>query len=446
MTKQHILWILSVITVMVMACKPKPVNPPEDPQPGSDTTKQDTTKQDTTKHDTIPIIPTIDTVRIDTVTFDSVINLTNDRVVCSYVDWYCDQNKVLGLYKYVTHICFAFAELYVVDSVYQKFDLSGGTSSWNLFKKVVALKQKNPDLKIQLSFSHVVENTDENSQQGGFSAMAKSQEQMSHFAHDCKEFCKKWNLDGIDIDWELPGLSWSNHACDPAVDTENHVKLMKTLRDTLPAGEYLLTYAGYPKDKRKITGGWQFVDNKAVEPYVDWINVMTYDLGSGSHPHSAMYCTAADWDILRTWQAFNAIGFPMNKMVLGIPFYGRVSFDSKPEVYDYYIIQNNLSSGKWTRKYHNLWQVPYVVDKSGSMICSYDDAQSIAYKANWAISKGMRGLMWWSQGGDDGKKTLTQACWNGMKTERQTWQYYIIHLSDSTTITTEPVYIPEQPK
>lgn len=436
--KKQLFCIAMIVAAVIIGCDP--VNPVPDPDPHHEDTVP---AVDTT--DTVVPTPKIDTVRIDTCAFDSVVDLTNDKVVCSYVEWYYNSGRqpLSGLQNYVTHICFAFAELYVVDSVYQKFDLSGGSSAWTVFKSVLKLKDKNPDLKIQISFSHVVENND-NSQGGGFSAMAKSQEQMSHFAHDCKVFCDTWGLDGIDVDWELPGISWSNHACDPLVDTENYTKLMKTLRDTLPFGQYLLTYAGYPKDKRRAEGGqgWEFVDNAAVEPYVDWINVMTYDLGSATSgtPHSAM-TASADWDINRMLRTFKGIGFPTNKIVLGMPFYGRWSFDDEPYVYDYWQIENNIKSGLWTRHYNKQWQTPYVTDKSNKMICSYDDEESIAYKSQWVKDNGLRGFMWWSQGGDTAGKKLTKACWNGMKKETQHWQYFRYHLSDSTIVVSDTIRI-----
>lgn len=432
--KKNLLIIASLLTIFVIGCKPRIIEPDE-PTPSQDTIR-DTTARDTTPVDTIPqdTILRVDTVSIDTIAFDSVINLENNRVVCSYVEWY---GKYLPDANKVTNICYAFAELYVRDGVYQKFDLSG--KNYSQFKRVIKLKEKNPNLKVQISFSHVCENSD-NSQGGGFSMMAKSQEQMSQFAHDCKVFCQENNLDGVDIDWELPGLSWSGHACDPAVDIYNYTKLMKTLRDTLPFGEYLLTYAGYPKDMQKVSGGWQFIDNIAVEPYVDWFNVMTYDMGHGTIPHNAMKCGDADWDIWNMYNQFNKKGYPMDKMVLGIAFYGRCNFDTKPECYDYNVIAGQIKNGIWERKYHPLWNVPYVV-KDGKMLCSYDDEQSIAYKANWANLHGLRGFMWWAQGGDDSKGTLTTACWNGMKTETQHWQYMIYHLSDSTQVKTEPMQI-----
>ncbi len=87
----------------------------------------------------------------------------------------------------------------------------------------------------------------------------------------------KWGIDGVDMDWEFR-LSWSGDpiAYDVAVDVANHVLLMKQLRETL-GNQYLLTYAGYCMDKQQVPGGWRYIDIAAVEPYVDFVNIMTYD-------------------------------------------------------------------------------------------------------------------------------------------------------------------------
>ena len=191
---------------------------------------------------------------------EELLPAKDGRVVIAYVTYY---GKAIPDPTLMTNINYAFAELYVKDGVYQGFKLQGNEER---FRQVVALKKKNPKLKISLSFSHTVSNSD-NSQGGGFSAMAKSDTYRKAFAKDCRDFCSKWGIDGIDIDWEFPGLSWSGHACDPSVDVENHVLLMKQLRETLGT-RYMLTYAGYVKDVTAATGGRRYIDIAAVDPYV----------------------------------------------------------------------------------------------------------------------------------------------------------------------------------
>ena len=87
----------------------------------------------------------------------------------------------------MTHINYAFAELYVRNGVYQGFKLQGNLSR---FEQIVALKDKNPLLKICLSFTHTVSNAD-NKQDGGFSALCKSEEGRKAFAEDCLAFLEK---------------------------------------------------------------------------------------------------------------------------------------------------------------------------------------------------------------------------------------------------------------
>ncbi len=192
------------------------------------------------------------------------------RVASAYVTYY---GTAIPDPKYLTHINYAFAELYMDNNQYQGFKLQGNE---NRFRDIVALKKIYPHLKILISFIHVVSNPD-NFQGGGFSALAKSDASRKAFANDCKDFLIKWGIDGVDMDWEFPGLSWSGNPCDPAVDGLIYTLLMKQLRETL-GSDFLLTYAGYVKDKQPTTGGYKFIDISAVNPYVDFVNIMTYNL------------------------------------------------------------------------------------------------------------------------------------------------------------------------
>ncbi|MEI3468794.1 MAG: glycosyl hydrolase family 18 protein [Bacteroides intestinalis] len=38
------------------------------------------------------------------------------------------------------------------------------------------------------------------------------------FAQDCKKFVQQEGIDGIDIDWEFPGMTFGSNAYDPLVD------------------------------------------------------------------------------------------------------------------------------------------------------------------------------------------------------------------------------------
>ena len=336
---------------------------------------------------------------------EELLPAKDGRVAIAYVTYY---GKAIPDPMLMTHINYAFAELYVKDGVYKGFKLQGNEDR---FRQVVALKKKNPNLKISLSFSHTVTN-DDNSQGGGFSALAKSDEYRKAFAKDCRDFCSKWGIDGIDIDWEFPGLSWSGHACDPSVDVENHVLLMKQLRETLGT-RYLLTYAGYVKNVIETDEGRKYIDIAAVDPYVDFVNVMTYDMDAAPHHQSALRDKSAYVDCERAIKAYTDAGVAASKLVLGIPFYGRISFDKSPGAIDYNKIilldKNDYKIDNWDSNAN----VPYVTYK-GSYYCGYDNEKSIAIKGDWIRSLGMKGMMYWDYNADDNQHTLCKAVWQAV--------------------------------
>ena len=331
--------------------------------------------------------------------------LKEGRVALAYVTYWGTQ---IPDARIITHINYAFAELYVRDGEYQGFKLQGNESR---FQQIVDLKKQHPHLKILVSFTHVVDNYD-NIQGGSFSALAKSDEYRKAFAQDCLEFIEKWGIDGIDIDWEFPGLSWSGAASDPAVDVQNHILLMKQLRETLGTN-YLLTYAGYIMDKRSVTGGYRYIDIKAVDQYVDFVNIMTYDMDAAPKHHSALSDSRAYWDCTRAISAYKNAGVEYNKMVLGIPFYGRHSYSEKPQSLNYSAILNLDKALYKIDNWDAVSKTPYVT-KSGIFFCGYDNQQSIENKASWARGLGLKGLMYWQYDADDAKGTLRKAVWESV--------------------------------
>ncbi len=311
----------------------------------------------------------------------------------------------------VTHINYAFAELYMVDGVYQGFKLQGKEAR---FESIVALKLSNPDLKICLSFTHGVSNSD-NKQGGSFSALSKSESNRKAFAEDCLAFLQKYGIDGIDLDWEFPGLSWSGAECDPSCDTDNYVLLVKQLRETL-GSDYELSYAGYCTDKVAVTGGYRYVDIKGMDPYVDYVNIMTYDLDEAPHHHSALSDSRAYKDCVRSVQAYLNAGVSPKKLVLGIPFYGRHSWSQKPTAITYKSILTYDRTKYRRNQWDEIAQCPYVETMGGDFFCGYDNPRSIAIKGDWVRQKGMLGLMYWEYDQDDAKGTLRTAVWNAVMT------------------------------
>ena len=331
----------------------------------------------------------------------------NTPVVVAYCPYYAG-DRLPDPYI-VTHINYAFAEVYVRGGEYRKFELQDNGNA-AILKKLIAFKTSNPDLKICLSFSHTVTNSD-NFQDGGFSAIAACDENRRKFATHCLEFCREWGIDGIDIDWEFPGLSWSGAACDPAADTRNFTLLMKQLRETL-GPRYLLTFAGYVMDKQATAGGTKYIDVAAVEPYVDFVNLMTYDMAAAPQYQSSISHPASYWDCTRAINAYRNAGFPMSKIVLGIPFYVRHAWDGANAVIDYRRL-TTLPSQYKINNWSDAAQSPYVT-LNGVFFGSYDNERSIALKGKWAHELGLRGMLYWECSEDDDALTLSHAVWDAV--------------------------------
>ncbi len=331
------------------------------------------------------------------------------RIAAAYVTYY---GSSIPDPTYITNIFYAYAELYVVNGKYQGFRLQGEESR---FASIVALKKTNPSLQISLSFTHTIANSD-NSQGGGFSSLAASDEYRRAFAEDCLEFIQKWGIDGIDIDWEFPGISWSGHASDPATDTKNNVLLMKQLRETLGTG-YLLSYAGYISGAKATAGGYKYIDIKGVDPYVDFVNIMTYDMDAAPNHHSALRDVSAYCDCYTAVYNYLGSGIKANKLILGIPFYGRHSFSTSPAAISYSKLMQQSSTYRLDN-FDESASVPYAT-LNGVYFCGYDNAKSIKIKGGWANSLGMRGMMYWSYDQDDSKGTLRKAVWRGVMSNQE---------------------------
>ena len=113
------------------------------------------------------------------------------------------------------------------------------------------------------------------------------------------EFCATYQLDGIDIDWEYPNAGAS---------AANFSALAIAFRSALPAGA--LVTAAVLADATDAEG----ISTDAVG-HLDFINLMAYDGPSDDHSSYAM--------AERSITSWLTRGIDAEKLVLGVPFYGR---------------------------------------------------------------------------------------------------------------------------
>lgn len=313
--------------------------------------------------------------------------VTNDKVVIAYVtSW----SSVIPDPAHITHINYAFGH------VTNSFDGVRIDNPQRL-KTLVALKEVKPELKVMLSVGGWGS--------GRFSEMASTDERRKAFAKDCLRVVEEFGLDGIDIDWEYPTSDMAGISASPD-DTKNFTLLMKELRRVLPA-EMQLTMASAANAK--------YVDFKEAVQYMDFVNVMNYDMASAPQHHSGMYRSemspgiTCEEGILAHVEA----GVPMEKLVFGMPFYGRAS--GALEGFNDYKNIVQLPEDKFTIEWDDTAKAPYVVEvKSGDVVCTFDDPRAIAIKCDYIAEKGMRGAMYWDYDGDTEDHTLARAVWEGV--------------------------------
>ena len=235
---------------------------------------------------------------------------------------------------------------------------------------------------------------------GGFSEMASTDQRRKSFAKDCKRIVRDYGLDGIDIDWEYPSSNEAGITATPE-DIDNFTLLMKELRKAL-GKSYLLSCA-------TIADG-RFVDFKAIEPYVDLVNIMMYDVGNPPYHHSSLYRSEMSGRVTaeEALKAHLDAGMPVNKLVLGVPFYGRSVKGFGGTNYGSLVKRTDV-----TRMWDDVAKVPYLV-KDGEFVCTYEDAESLAWKCKFIKEKGMRGAMYWEYRCDDEAGTLRHAVWEGV--------------------------------
>ena len=283
----------------------------------------------------------------------------------------------------LTHLNYAFA---LIKNDFETLDIQ----KEGRLKLMVALKKQNPDLKVLLSIGGWGA--------GNFSEMAADEKHRKTFCRNCLNAVTKYSLDGIDIDWEYPTSS-SAGISSSADDTKNFTLLMKDLRETL-GNDRLLTMASASNAK--------YVDFKEAIPYMNFVNVMTYDMGHPPKHNSALYRSSmASESCDESVAKHLAAGVPYEKMVLGIPFYGHGDGKAFDDYVDYKDIK--IDQSKYSVQWDAAAMVPYVTDATGKMVLNYDDERSVGLKAEYARDKKLAGAMYWNIEADDASHTLGHA-------------------------------------
>ncbi|KAI5457543.1 glycoside hydrolase superfamily [Mariannaea sp. PMI_226] len=282
-----------------------------------------------------------------------------------------------------------------------------GNNAYGCVKQLFLLKKANRKLKVMLSIGGWTWSS-------AFPAVASSAETRARFAQSSVTLMKDWGFDGIDIDWEYPAND---------TDASNMVLLLKAVRDELHS--YAKQYANNYHFQLSIAApagpdNYRKLHMKDIGAYVDHVNLMAYDYaGSWSqysghdanlytnvnNPHSTPFNTD---DAVK---AYINGGVPPQKIVLGMPIYGR-AFEATSGIGQPF---SGVGAGSWengiwdykalpksgaTVTYDSVAQGYYSYDPTAKELISFDTPEMVQKKVSYLKSRGLGGSMFWEASAD----------------------------------------------
>ncbi|RIJ71169.1 hypothetical protein D1871_15235 [Nakamurella silvestris] len=297
---------------------------------------------------------------------------------------------------------------------------------------VIAQRQARPNLKVIRSIGGWGAR--------GFSDAASTDAKRKVLVQSCiQSFVANGATDGFDLDWEFPVSGGLNNIGYSPDDRKNMNLLVDEFRAQLNAyadangknrRDFLVT-AALPAGRWQDSG-----DNVHGAPYdtatsfdletlgrtLDFINVMTYDMGTGYSPVSMFNQPLYKHHLDNTGDPWNSIddaityylnhGVPAKKMSLGVEFTLKRGFVVTDTVNNGLFrpwtatgcgtLANNFKSPTSTAliNWDDEVKSPYLWDPAAKRLCSYEDPQSLGLRAQYAKDRGLNGTFSWELTGD----------------------------------------------
>ena len=284
-----------------------------------------------------------------------------------------------------------------------------------------ALKARNPNVKIIISVGGW-------SMSFNFSTIFADASLRRNFVTSSVKFVVSNGFDGLDIDWEYPGIQGIgfNHV-DAINDPKNLALVLKELK-----AEFIVQSPNKTYELLVAMGTNQkvIVNYKDSVQYLDYINMMTYDYagswGNGGHL-AGLYYNPEEVDIDPQWNVDNAfkntlaMGCPLSKINLGLPLYGRGWANIKPTNIELPLfgtstagaattysglagepgltafkdLVNVINTNGLKEYYDPIAKASFVHNSSTGETWTYDNPQSVALKTQYALDNKMAGIFVW---------------------------------------------------
>jgi chitinase len=293
--------------------------------------------------------------------------------------------------------------------------VTGFSSDAQNFALLTALRRQNPTFTVLVSVGGWLWST-------SFSDVSLTPQSRSVFVQSVMDFLRRYDLDGLDIDWEYPGMAGAGHRFR-SQDGHNFTLLLEELRKqfdqetaTTHRRLYLTIAAGASSDYLAHT------EMKQVQKFVDTVNLMAYDyVEPGDEPltghHAPLFANPAD---VRNYsgdasvRAFEEAGVPAGKILLGVPFYGHVwghvadqnhgflqPGKPVPDAYaPYSAITATMLNQGFVRYWDPIASAPYLYNSEKHIFVSYEDTESLAAKCRYVLAHKLGGIMFWDYSSD----------------------------------------------
>jgi len=216
-----------------------------------------------------------------------------------------------------------------------------------------------------------------------FPLIAADEQARNKLVKEIRQYLFENCLDGIDMDWE----HWSGSATNTVnyVESEALVEILRMLKNDIePFG------LGISIDVSASNWGGKHILDE-VEDYVDFVQVMAYDFSgpwSAPGPHSSFEdAIGSGSDAASTGLAYwvNYRHWAKNKILLGVPFYGR-DFDNQGGV--------GITYSSILEMYPDAWQYDQVAN------IYYNGISTMELKAQYVKNQQFPGIMIWELGQD----------------------------------------------
>jgi len=326
----------------------------------------------------------------------------HDPYTPAVIGYYAGRNTAIDSFstEKLTHIIFSFCHL--------KGNRLSVTNAKDtaIIQHLVSLKEKNPQLKVILSLGGW----------GGCMTCPKvfsTRKGRKEFVRSVDELLAYFHTDGIDLDWEYPSMPNVPGYAFYYADKDNFTYLIRRLRRELDS-RYEISFAAGGLTKHLTRS----IDWKHVYRYVNYINLMSYDLVSGydtiSGHHTPLYSTP--WQVESTDHAvrfLDSIGVPLRKLAIGVAFYARIfeHADSinnglyRPSRFKRGVPYKNQGSvlsadSGYVSHWDSVAKAPYKYNAGQKLLATFDDTLSIRLKTRYAMDKRLGGIMFWQLADD----------------------------------------------